>query len=88
LKDQRYYAIKSLIETDKLHSLIDVFKIIPLTIVRSDMHANYTTLRKRIISSANITVNDIKQMSELFDVDPGEILKLALNDYKLNSNHK
>ena len=80
LKDQRYYAIKSLIETKRINSLIEVFKIIPLSVVRVDMKANYSTLRKRIHNGDSLTLRDFRLMGDLFEVDPIEVFKLALSD--------
>jgi len=80
LKDQRYYAIKSLIETKRIHSLQLVFEIIPLSVVRVDMKANYSTLRKRVYNGDTLTLKDFRLMGELFEVDPSEILRLALFD--------
>ncbi len=80
MKDQRYKAIKSLIETKQIASLEEVFNIIPLSVVRTDMKVNYSTLRKRIHAGDTLTVRDFRLMSELFGVDPVEIFKLALTD--------
>lgn len=82
MKDQRYFAIKSLIEAKRISSLEEVFKIIPLSVVRVDMNANYSTLRKRIYTGETLTLKDFRLMGELFEVDPSEILYLALNDVK------
>ena len=82
MKDQRYFAIKSLIEAKKLSGLEEVFKIIPLSVVRMDMNANYNTLRKRVYNSDTLTLKDFRLMAELFEVDPAEVLHLALNDVK------
>lgn len=88
MKDQRYYAIKSLIETKRINSLEEVFKIIPLSVVRVDMNANYNTLRKRVHNGDTLTLKDFRLMGELFEVDPAEILHLALMDLKSKSTKK
>lgn len=80
LKDQRYYAIKSLIETKRIHGLQEIFNIIPLSVVRLDMKTNYSTLRKRIYNGNTLTAKDFILMGGLFEVDPSEILKLAIFD--------
>lgn len=36
-KDSRYKAVKSLIETNSFKKLIDVFEIVPLSVVRIEM---------------------------------------------------
>jgi hypothetical protein len=85
LKDQRYYAIKSLIETKRINSLKEVFKIIPLSVVRVDMKANYSTLRKRVYNGDSLTLKDFRLMGDLFEVDPIEVFRLAVSDVKNKS---
>jgi hypothetical protein len=80
LKDQRYRAIKSLIQSKGFNGLKDVFTIIPLSTVRQDMQINYNTLRRRVDSGDTLTVKDIIDMAELFEVEPVEVFKLTLND--------
>lgn len=87
LKDQRYFAIKSLIETKRINSLQEVFKIIPLSVVRVDMKANYSTLRKRVYNGDSLTLKDFRLMGDLFEVDPTEVFRLAILDLK-NKPHK
>ena len=82
MKDQRYYAIKSLIETKRINSLKEVFKIIPLSVVRVDMKANYSTLRKRVYNGDSLTLKDFRLMGDLFEVDPTEVFQLAILDVK------
>ena len=73
MKDPRYKAIKSLIESKNLNSLKDVFTILPYSIVRIDMKMNYNTLRRRVAGSESLTIKDIILMADLFDVSPVEV---------------
>jgi len=86
LKDQRYKAIKSLIDTKRINGLQEIFEIIPLSVVRVDMKANYTTLRKRVYNGDTLTLKDFRLMGDLFEVDPTEIFRLAILDVKNMSN--
>jgi hypothetical protein len=88
LKDNRYKAVKSLIETNNIKSLKEVFEIIPLTVVRVDMGVNYNTLRRRIQSSGLLTVDDINKLSELMEVDACQLTKLAIGDLKASNSVK
>jgi hypothetical protein len=81
LKDSRYKAVKSLIETKKFDGLLDVFTIIPISVVKDDLKVNYNTLRRRINKTELLSVKDIMQLSELFEVQPEEVFKLSLLDY-------
>jgi hypothetical protein len=76
-KDQRYKAVKSMIQTKSLHSLQSVFDIIPLSIVQKDMGVNYTTLHRRVYSIELLTVGDILKMAKLFEVEPIAIFNLV-----------
>jgi hypothetical protein len=80
LKDQRYRAIKSLINSKSISGLRDVFTILPLSTVKEDMKINYNTLRRRVDTGSTLTVKDILSMADLFEVDPGEVFKLVLSD--------
>lgn len=88
LKDQRYRAIKSLIESKGITGLKDVFTIMPLSIVRQDMQINYNTLRRRVDNGDTLTVKDIIAMAALFEVDPTEVFKLIVNDITAKSKIK
>ncbi len=77
-KDQRYKAIKSLIETKRITGLEEIFTIIPLSVVRADMQVNYSTLRNRIYNPETLTLRDFSLMADLFDVDPTDIFSLAV----------
>ena len=80
LKDQRYKAIKSLINSKGISGLKDVFTILPLSTVKQDMKINYNTLRRRVDSGNTLTVKDILAMADLFEVDPADVFKLVLSD--------
>lgn len=79
-KDQRYKAIKSLIESKGILGLKDVFTIIPMSAVKQDMKINYNTLRRRVSEGDLLTVRDIKAMASLFEVDPTDVLRLVIYD--------
>jgi len=84
LKDKRYRAIKSLIETKGIQGLSDVFTIIPLSVVKGDMKINYNTLRRRVFRTDLLTLNDMVEIASLVEVDPVEIFRLALSDFNQN----
>lgn len=88
MKDNRYKAIKSLIETESLKSLKEIFEILPVTVVRVDMKVNYNTLRRRIDTPKLLTVEDIVKLASLIEVDPLKIMRLVIADLKLTSGSK
>ncbi|MBA2499711.1 MAG: hypothetical protein H0V30_08300 [Chitinophagaceae bacterium] len=81
MKDPRYKAIKSLIDTKSIQGLQDIFEVIPITIVKTDLGVHYNTLRRRIDKSELLTLKDIISLAELFEVEPVEIFKLSVIDY-------
>lgn len=80
MKDQRYKAIKSLIQSKGIQGLKDVFTILPLSTVKEDMKINYNTLRRRVDNGELLTMKDIISMADLFEVEPGDVFRLALAD--------
>ena len=81
MKDQRYKAIKSLIESRNIQRFKDIFTIIPISTVREDMKINYNTLRRRIDNVDLLTVRDIRLMAKLFDVEDVLLFQLIQSDY-------
>lgn len=79
MKDQRYKAIKSLIESKSIQSFKDIFTIIPISTVKADMKVNYNTLRRRIDNSELLTVKDVVAMAKLFDVQEVLLFQIILN---------
>ncbi|MCA6441232.1 MAG: hypothetical protein IM598_10695 [Chitinophagaceae bacterium] len=81
MKDQRYKAIKSLIESKNIQRFKDIFTIVPISTVREDMKINYNTLRRRIDNVDLLTVRDIKLMAKLFDVEDVLLFQLIQSEY-------
>lgn len=81
MKDQRYKAIKSLIESKNIQRFKDIFTIIPISTVREDMKINYNTLRRRIDNVDLLTVRDIRLMAKLFDVEDVLLFQLVQSEY-------
>jgi len=84
LKDQRYKAVKSMIQTKSLKGLHDVFTIIPMSIAATDMKTNYNTLSRRVTKGGTLTLDNILQLAQLIEVDPDDIFKLAMADMTVN----
>jgi len=88
LKDRRYRAIKSLIQSNGIQKFQDIFSIIPISIVKEDMKVNYNTLRRRIDNPQLLTVKDILALSELFEIDSLELMKVIFLDLKEQKQKK
>ena len=82
MKDNRYKAVKSLIESNSLKKLLDIFDIVGISVVRVELKMNYNTLQRRVTNPELLTLKDIKALAELFDVDPSSIFNLAIAGMK------
>lgn len=80
VKDPRYKAIKSLIESKGIDSLNDIFTIIPLTVIKKDLKVNYDTIRRRVNKPETLTSKDVVGMAALFEVDPVDVFRLVVID--------
>jgi hypothetical protein len=88
LKDRRYTAIKSLIETNKIAKFSDIFTILPISVIKEDMQVNYNTLRRKIFNPMLLTLKDITKMAELFKVKTYLLLELIESEIKDMSTKK
>jgi hypothetical protein len=80
VKDERYIAVQSLIETDKILSLKDIFIFIPKTILARDLKQNYRTFAGKVENAHRFTIKDITWMAYWIDVPPSKLFELALKD--------
>lgn len=88
MKDQRYKAIKSLIESKNIQKFKDIFTIVPISTVKEDMKINYNTLRRRIDNVDLLTVRDIRLMAKLFDVEDVLLFQLIQSEYSTQQVQK
>lgn len=87
-KDNRYEAVKSLIESGRINNLRACFKIIPLSVVGIDAKMHYATLHRRIYRPELLTLGNIMVFASLFDVDAGIIVRLAAEDLRQTKQKK
>jgi hypothetical protein len=77
-KDARYKAVKSLIEAGGVQKLKDIFLYIPRKTVYTDMGMNYARFKRLESSPEKFTIEELYQMSVLFDVRHQSIIDLVL----------
>ena len=77
-KDARYKAVKSLIEAGGVQKLKDLFLYIPRKTVYTDMGMNYARFKRLESSPEKFTIEELYQMSILFDVQHKAIIELVL----------
>jgi hypothetical protein len=80
VKDNRYEAVKSLIETGRIKRLKDIFTIIPISVVHRDSNIHYATLHRRIYDTRLLTLDNFIKLAELIEVTPEVIVSLAIAD--------
>jgi len=86
VKDPRYRAIKSLIESKSISTLKDIFTVVPLTVVKKDLKVNYDTLRRKIQNPEMLTLRNVIGIAALFEVDPVELFRIVSNE--INSKNR
>lgn len=75
-KDKRYEIIKHLLLADHIHSLSEVFEILPKTVLARDLGINYQTFKKIIRYPERFTLKKIYQLASLIEVDRWKAIKL------------
>lgn len=76
MKDRRYNALKSYIESGAIKSFTEIFDIIPKSTIVKDSGINYVRLTNKIIHPDKFTVKDIIIISQLIDVDSRKLYDL------------
>lgn len=77
-KDARYKAVKSLIEAGGVKQLKELFLYIPRKTVYTDMGMNYARFKRLEAAPEKFTIEELYQMSVLFDVKHQSIIDLVL----------
>lgn len=65
-------------EADKLGSFLEIFDIIPPSVVASDLRINYNSLQKRMEDHSKFTLNELSKLALLIRCDTRKLVDLAL----------
>lgn len=76
VKDTRYLAAKSYIESGNIKSFTEIFDIIPKSIIVRDSGINFVRLRNKITHPDKFTVKDIVTLSKLIGIDSRRLYDL------------
>jgi len=76
VKDRRYGALKTYIDSGAIKSFTEIFDIIPKTVFVRDSGINYTRLTAKIASPEKFTVKDIVTIAELIGIDSRKLYDL------------
>lgn len=87
-KDARYQAVKSVIEAGAIKTLQDIFIYIPKKTVYTDLGMNYVRFTKLVSSPQLFTVQELYEISLLFDVPHRTIIDLTLTQMESGKKGK
>lgn len=76
MKDRRYNALKSYIDSGAIKSFTEIFDIIPKSTIVKDSGINYVRLTNKITNPEKFTVKDIGLISQLIGVDSRKLYDL------------
>lgn len=86
--DERYIAVKRMIQAGDITMLNQCFKIIPKTIVAEDLGEHKGRYSTRLNEIENMTYKDIKNLSSLFEIDINIVFSLIDNQACSNEANK
>lgn len=88
MKDRRYNALKSYIDSGAIKSFTEIFDIIPKTVIVKDSGINYVRLTNKITNPEKFTVKDIVMISQLIGIDSRKLYDLIALAVEKPSNKK
>ena len=87
-KDERYKAVKRLIEKGDITEFNEMFKFIPKTVVARDLGAAPARFSEKMNQIEKFTLHDIFAIARILEVDNLAVLKLAANQYAAQTKNK
>jgi hypothetical protein len=84
VKDNRYKAIKAMLEANNFKTFKEVFDIIPKSIVATDLGIHYDRFVKRINNPENFSLEELIIFSHLIGTNPSILINLAMKDIESN----
>jgi hypothetical protein len=82
-KDERYKAVKRLIEKSDVREFREVFKYIPKTMVATDLGIAPERFSERLHQVEKFYLKDMFAMARLFNVEDIKVLHLASTQYEV-----
>ena len=76
VKDTRYHAAKTYIESGSIKGYKEIFEIIPKSVIVRDSGINYVRLRNKITHPDKFSVKDIIVISRLIGIDSRRLYDL------------
>ena len=76
VKDRRYNALKTYIDSGEVNGFSEIFEIVPKSIFVRDSGINFSRLTNKINNPAKFTVKDILVISQLINIDSNKLYGL------------
>ena len=80
-KDERYVAVRRMIDAGDITRLDQCFKIVPKTVVATDLKEHQGRFSTRMSTIVDIKMSEVYELSDLFGVDVHVMFKLIANQY-------
>lgn len=87
-KDERYKAVKRLIEKGDITEFNEMFTYIPKTVVARDLGAAPARFSEKMNLIEKFTLQDMFSIAKLLEVENIDILRLADNQYSEQKKNK
>ena len=87
-KDERYKAVKRLIEKGDITEFNEMFTYIPKTVVARDLGAAPARFSEKMNLIEKFTLQDMFSIAKLLEVESIAVLRLADNQYSAQKNNK
>ncbi len=87
-KDERYKAVKRLIEKGDITEFNEMFTYIQKTVVARDLGAAPARFSEKMNLIEKFTLQDMFSIAKLLDVESIAVLRLADNQYSAQKNNK
>ena len=87
-KDDRYKAVKRLIEKGDITEFNEMFTYIPKTVVARDLGAAPARFSEKMNLIEKFTLQDMFSIAKLLEVESIAVLRLADNQYSVQKKNK
>ncbi len=75
-KDPRYDTIRLLFKHGEIITFQDIFKHIPKSVIRLELHTNHNRMKRIVVNPAELQYNEAATLAVLFGVDHSVISDL------------
>ena len=87
-KDERYKAVKRLIEKGDITEFNEMFTYIPKTVVARDLGAAPARFSEKMNLIEKFTLQDMFSIAKLLEIESIAVLRLVDNQYSAQKNNK